>query len=243
MRAAAARSPSGAGVDDQPVETIVDGELAALVSDAPSVPVKASRRNLLAHSRVLREAAERSCILPMRFGVVMPDRATVREELLGPHATALAQQLEQLDGLAELDVRAMCAEDALLRAAVARHPQIKRMREALEGRPLEATYYERIQLGEHVAHAVAELRDAIAEQIVRELAPHAVAFEPGEPLHEHVLAQLAFLVERDRLDEFDAAVQRLGQELGSDVRLRYVGPLPPHSFVDLGAALEERAWA
>ena len=40
----------------------------------------------------------------------------------------------------------------------------------------------------------------------------------------------AFLVERERIDDFSRAVGELGRELEGRVRLRYVGPLPPYSF-------------
>jgi hypothetical protein len=43
---------------------------------------------------------------------------------------------------------------------------------------------------------------------------------------------LAFLVERERLDKFSAAVTELIAELGDDVSVRYVGPLAPYSFAD-----------
>src|SRR3954466_12164936 len=86
------RSP-GAGVDEQPVELVAHGELAAIVSDAPRVPVKANRRNLMAHSRVLQEVIELQAVLPMRFGVVMPARAAVEEELLVAGADWLTAQL------------------------------------------------------------------------------------------------------------------------------------------------------
>ena len=242
-RSAAAPPPSTTGVDGQTVEAVFENGLAAIVSDAPSVPVKASRRNLMAHSQVLQAVSDQRCVLPMRFGVVMPGRAAVREELLGLHAAALLAQLDELDGLVELDVRALSSEEGLLRAAVAGRSDITRLRAQLEGQPLEATYYERIRLGELVAQAVGDVREAIAARIAGELEPHAAVAQRDDPQHEHVLASLAFLVERERVKEFDAAVERLGAQLGSDIRLRYVGPLPPHSFVDLSAELEAEAWA
>src|SRR4051812_30854886 len=85
--------PSSEGVDGQGVELVERGKLAALVSNTPTVPVRANRRNLTAHSRVLQEAIAKRCVLPMRFGVVMPDRDAVREELLGLHAERLTEQL------------------------------------------------------------------------------------------------------------------------------------------------------
>src|SRR3954449_5120538 len=107
--------PSAEGVGDQPVELVERGELAALVSDAPRVPVKANRRNLMAHSRVLQSVIGERCVLPMRFGVVMPDRAAVEEELLAQNAEWLGAQLHVFETYVELDGRALCPEEELLR--------------------------------------------------------------------------------------------------------------------------------
>jgi hypothetical protein len=58
-----------------------------------------------------------------------------------------------------------------------------------------------------------------------------------------MLANVAFLVDRGRIAEFDAAVQTLDQQLHESIRLRYTGPLPPHNFVDVEAGTEAQAWA
>jgi plasmid stabilization system protein ParE len=240
LRASRVGAPAE-GVDGQKVSLVKHGAVAALVSDAPTVPVRATRRNLLAHSRVLQDVVQKRCILPMQFGVVMPGRDSVREELLEARAEELTAQLEAFDPYVELDVRALCPEETLLRAAVARTPKIEALRARLEGRPADATYYERIELGELVARAVSEQREAITQRIAATLEPLAAATEIGEPLHDDMVANTAFLVERARVSAFDEAVDQLGKELGEDIRMRYVGPLPPHNFVDL--ATEPAAWA
>ena len=236
------RSPRD-GVDEQPVELITRGELAALVSDAPRVPVKANRRNLMAHSRILQEVVEERCVLPMRFGVVMPDRAAVEEELLTQNRDWLAAQLRAFETYVELDVRALCPEEALLRTVVKERPQLAELRESLRGRPGPATYYERIRLGELVAGAVAEKREEVVGRVAGRLGRLAAAAKPGDPLHEHMLANVAFLVDRERIPEFDAAVNALELELEEGIQLRYIGPLPPHNFVDLETGTEAQAWA
>ena len=43
----------------------------------------------------------------------------------------------------------------------------------------------------------------------------------------------SFLVERTGLQGFDRAIDELGEEQAGRIRLRYTGPLPPHSFVEL----------
>jgi hypothetical protein len=243
IRAGATERSPGEGIDGQPVELIEKGKLAALVSDARKVPVKASRRNLMAHSRVLQATIAETCVLPMQFGVVMPGRAAVRQQLLEANRDRLGEHLSALDPYVELDVRALCPEHELLQTVVAERPDIAKLRACIEGRPVESSYHESIRLGELVAHAVDEKRDEMARRILARLEPLAAAAQPGDPLHEQMVATLAFLVERERVQEFDAAVDALGRELRDpEVRLRYLGPLPPHNFVDLATETEARAW-
>jgi gas vesicle protein GvpL/GvpF len=54
---------------------------------------------------------------------------------------------------------------------------------------------------------------------------------------------LAFLVDRERIDGFSSAVSQLGREYGDALKLRYVGPLPPYSFADIDLGAESAAWA
>jgi hypothetical protein len=126
---------------------------------------------------------------------------------------------------------------------VTERPQLAELRESLRGRPGPATYYDRIRLGELVASAVAEKREVLACRVASRLGALAAATENGEPLHEQMLANVAFLVDRARIGEFDAAVSALDLELDDEIRLRYNGPLAPHNFVDLEAGAEAEAWA
>jgi hypothetical protein len=242
--AAEARHPLGEGVDGQPVEAVARGNLTALVSDAPRVPVRANRRNLMAHSRVLQAVISNVCVLPMQFGLVMPDRSAVEEQLLGANRERLEEHLRVLGPYVELDVRALCPEHVLLQQVVDERPDIAHLRARIEGRPVESTYHESIRLGELVVGAVADKRAEMAGRILTRLEPLAAAARPADPQHEQMVASVAVLVERARVPELDAAVNALNEEIGNpDIRLRYVGPLPPHNFVDLAAEMEARAWA
>src|SRR2546423_1797444 len=177
-------SPSSEGVDGQPVELVERGGLAALTSDAPPVPVRANRRNPTPPSNVLPEAVAERWVLPMQFGVVLPDREAVRGELLGAHADRLAAQLDVFEPYVELGVRIVCPEDVLLRTVIAERAEIADLRADIEGRPPEATYYDRIRLGGLVPQAIADKRQAITEVMTAPLQPAAAADAPGVERHE-----------------------------------------------------------
>jgi hypothetical protein len=225
--------PAVAGIAGADLELVAADDLAALTSVAPDAYLEAGREELFTHSRVLEAALEKGTVLPMRFGVVLPDDDTLRERLLDRHHDELTAQLAEMDGKVEFAVKGLYDEAAVLREIVAGDREVAGLREAIAGKPEAATYYERIRLGELVAGAFAALAERDAAAIVEELRPHAVAVSVGEPLHERMAVNASFLVERKALDKFDAAVEAVGKREASRMRIRLTGPLPPHSFVEL----------
>src|SRR6476469_10337265 len=80
------------GVGGRAVALIEHDDLAALVSEDVDAPVRTSRRNMLAHSGVLQAVVAQVDVLPMRFGVVVPDAAAARDALLAAPAAPLAAE-------------------------------------------------------------------------------------------------------------------------------------------------------
>lgn len=229
---------SGVGGPDAAVRRVVHGDLAALVSDVEVAPLAAAR-DLRAHWRVLEAAASKATVLPVRFGTILKSEDAVVSELLAPRHDRLVAQLAGLSGKVQLSVKGLYDEEQLLRDVVRSSPSIARLNERVRGRPEAATYYERIQLGELVAGEIEQARARDAALVIGRLEPLAVAARSEAPSTGDGAVNVAFLVERDRVDEFSAAVAELTGEVEGRMRLRYIGPLPPYSF----AEEETAAWA
>ena len=75
------------------------------------------------------------------------------------------------------------------------------------------------------------------------LASYAEAARVNDPRTPNGAFDLAFLVARDKVEAFGVPVRKLAEALGDRVKLRYVGPLPPYSFVDEQGVSEVTAWA
>jgi hypothetical protein len=222
------------GINDAPVSVVASKGLGALTSDIPTDYLEAGREELLTHSRVLEKALKkRGVVLPMRFGVVMPDEKAVRDELLAAHRPELEAQLDEMDGKVEVNIKGIYEEEAILREVIAETPEVAELREDIRGKPEDATYYERIRLGELISEALSEKRAEDEREIVDRLLGYALQVDVGQPVHERMAVNASFLVERERLDEFDRAVDELGEKAAERIRLKYTGPLPPHSFVEL----------
>jgi hypothetical protein len=218
------------------VRLVEAGDLAALVSDSPE---EASRELVLAHSRVLAAAVQHSPVVPLRFGMVVTDEDAVREEILEGHHDELAQLLERFEGLVQMTLKVYYHEDAVVADILAADPAAARLREALQGQPEDATYKQRVALGERLNAAIEKRRVADGAEILEPLKPLAEAISLEPPEDEVMVGHVVFLLRQDRIPEFDAAVESLAQARVELMRFRLVGPMPAYNFIDF----QEPAWA
>jgi hypothetical protein len=242
LAAAEAQLATPTGVDGCPVRTVECEGLAALVSDLRGDTLSAARE-VRAHWRVLEEASAQATVLPVRFGSVMEGDGAVREQLLTPNSDRLGALLTELAGKVQLSVKGHYDEQALLRDVVARSPSIASLRERVRTKPDAAGYYDRITLGEMVAADIARRREDDTHAALGRLEAFAVGSRAEPPSGTSQAFDLAFLVARDRLEDFGRAVADLGEQLGDRIRLRFVGPLPPYSFAEAELSVGRAAWA
>jgi Gas vesicle synthesis protein GvpL/GvpF len=223
---------SGVGGRDK-VRILTYDDLAAVVSDAPQDDYDITRENLLAHQRVITQAMTRSDVLPVSFGMVADSDQQVQEQLLYGAADELHRSLAEVQGCIELELKVLWNEEQLYSEIVAEHDDIRSLRDSLAGQPPEATYYERIQLGELVAAAIQRKSDAEAASLLDALEPLAVETRVNDNLGDMMLLNVAFLVDKSQEQAFDAKVQALGEACAGRQIFQYVGPLPPYNFVDI----------
>jgi hypothetical protein len=231
-----------AGVAGAGVRIVEHDGLAAIVSDLDSGTLVAARE-VRAHWRVIEAAAAEATVLPVRFATVLAGDRAVVEQLLEPQADRLTELLRSLAGRVQLAVKGEYDEEALLREIVREAPAVKALRERVRTRPEAAAYYDRIRLGELVSGEIGRRRTRDQQMALAAFEGHAEASVANEPRSANGAFDLAFLVSRDKVDAFGAPVRALSETLGDRVRLRYVGPLPPYSFVDEQRAQGAPAWA
>ena len=234
MRAAdtpVAASEGGIGGADLGV-TVFD-DLAALTSPLKSARVRATRRDLMIHSEILEAALERGTVVPVQFGTVFQSADAVVSDFLEPRRKELEKLLDDLEGRVELSVKAFYVEQAILAEIVRENPRIARLREATRTVPEAATHGARLELGELVAAELQAraLRDR--ERILGTLRPLAVAVAVAGEHGEHDVLRASFLVERKGVGVFDRTMNDIAQREDGRIHFKYLGPLPPHSFVSL----------
>ncbi|MEU9881739.1 GvpL/GvpF family gas vesicle protein [Streptomyces phaeochromogenes] len=219
----------GVGEPARQVRIIKEGDLAAVVSDAPE-GLRPKRRDLLAHQNVLAETGAAAAVLPMRFGSVSPDDAAVAG-VLAERADHFKERLKALSGKVEYNVKATHDEEAVLHRVMSENPEVRALTEA-NRQAGGGSYDDKLRLGEVVVAAVQHREAEDAAELQSALEPVAAAVSVG-PESTGWLANLSFLVERASAEDFIAAVEevRKGQP---HLEVRLHGPLPPYSFVEPG---------
>ncbi|EMF53774.1 GvpL/GvpF family gas vesicle protein [Streptomyces bottropensis] len=217
----------GVGDPARPVRILREGELAAIVSEAPE-GLRPKRKDLLAHQNVLSEAGAGGSLLPMRFGSVAPDDASVTA-VLAERAKHYLERLGALDGKVEYNVKASHDEEAVLHRVMGENPELRAMTEA-NRQAGGGTYEDRLRLGEMVVAAVQAREAEDAAELRRTLEPAAEDVSAG-PDSTGWLANLSFLVDRESSAAFLDAVEEV-RKSHPHLEVRVNGPLPPYSFVE-----------
>jgi len=228
------------------IRTIEAGSCVAVVSDVPGEFVEATADDLQRHSDVLQELlGSAGALVPLRFGTVYPNDEAVRHDLLEGRRAELETLLQNVENRVEARLKAFYADEVVLGEIVAEQPQIAELRRRTQTLPPDATYYERIRLGELVASALSAKRQRDGVEILARLAPFAVDHIVEDEPHEWSLLTASFLLERAAIEEFHTAISAIADDAGKRLQLRCLAPLPPYSFVSVSLEpLEmEAAWA
>ena len=229
----------GIGERGDIVHTVHFEDLAAVVSDSPVAEYERNRRNMMAHTLVLEEVLQRWEMLPVRFGTVAPHAEAIQEKVLKRRFGEFHGLLQEMASRIELGLKAFWYEQTIFQEIVAENAGIRGLRDALAGRPPEASYYQRMQLGEMVEQAMWTKREQDAERILSALRPLAYRIRDGKVITDRMVLTVAFLVDRARQETFDDAVRKLDQEMGGRLTFRYVGPVPPYNFVSITVSWQD----
>jgi hypothetical protein len=221
------------GVGDPPgsVTVIREGDIAALVGPVSPRGKLGTPDDLKAYSELLDATAAEVPVLPIKFGAVLQDEASVRDELLAAHHDEFRAALDQLEGKAEYIIRGRYDEKAVLREVLDENEQAQQLRERIRGVPEDASRQDRMALGELIGNAIAAKRDEDTGKVVDALNEITDQLTVREPTHDNDAVHVACLAETGRQSDIEAAVSQLADEWQGRVELRLLGPLAAYDFV------------
>ena len=220
------------GVEGAPVQLVEAGELAAAVTLVAADRPPGRRADLLAYQSVLDALAEAGAVVPLRFGSVLPDADAVRGDLLAPDQERLGAILDRVGRCRQFNLRATHVEEAVLADLVTTDPEVRALRERTRDLPEEASYADRVRLGELVVQALEDRSAHDGVELLNAVVPLTVDHVVRTPPSASQVLDVALLVDPSRGRELVDRLEGLAEAVHERIRLRLVGPLAPYDFVE-----------
>lgn len=227
-------SHGATGVGGGPVHCLVEGDLAAAVSEVRAARVRPERRAVSAHHAVLERLMRDSTLLPAAFGLIAESEEAVRR-VLRDNAEALREQLAHVAGKVEMGVRVSWSAPDLFGYFVATHPELREERDRLRARG-GGSRDEKIAVGQLLASIVEEEREACAARVVEALEASGAEVKQNPPRDEREVMSLACLVAREERAAFERAVGEAAAGFDEHFRFTLTGPWAPYNFTSIKLA-------
>ena len=225
--------PIGIGEGNNDVYTICHGDVGAVISNSPIVQYPVSRANTMAHQKVMEIVMKDYPMLPVRFGTVAEGIELINVKLLKDRYDELKETLNFMRDKIELGLKVMWKDmTPVFQEITENNADITRFRDRLMKRK-GGIQRDQVRLGEMVKKALEARKIQEKESILDPLDGLWVERKLSEPFGDQMIANAAFLVERDKEAEFDLAVENMTASFDGNSVFKYVGPIPPCNFVEI----------
>ena len=244
--------PDLSGLEEAPLYQLFGQDLAGVVSAVTTTQVQAAETNLWQHEMIVEALMADRAVLPVRFGTVFANEAAVQAELLAHQADLLAS-LNRVRGRVELGLRILInpttgeglshpTKEGGLSHDEPTSPVAPLPKPATNDQPDNVALAQSAPVGRGRAYLMTRLAEEQRARAERQQAEAQVAKIHG-PLAQlavdsvqqvlvtpRLLLTAAYLVERDRVEDFRQAVAALS-DAHPALSLLCTGPWPPYNFI------------
>jgi len=226
------------GLAKAEVHSLVAAGLKAVYSEidlAGKNTVVGSRRNMIAHQRVVENIMVHTSVVPFSFGTVVETEQAL-QELIHLKADTFAEALQFVDGKIELGLKVFWNDmPQIYQEVTTENQKIARIKEQVAKGGNKAAL---IEVGKLVEESLAAKKSAEGAAILEQLIGAAIDYQVGKNINESMLLNASFFVEKSQEKAFDALVGQVADQIGERASFKYVGPLAPYSFLKLNLSLQ-----
>jgi len=197
--------------------TLVENGMTAIgygIEDVTCLHDKAALKQLNEHAQKINAAyfAEHT-IVPLTFGTLVNDENEVRQFLINARIQ-LKALMDKVRGKDEIIIQISFDVHKVL-------AEIAKKVDATDPLALGKAFFELSQ----------KYKKDIAERLQSTLSTYAADAVETPSATKTVILIMSYLVEKDKKEAFDAALDAVAEQCDDLVLFKYVGPLPPSSFV------------
>ena len=219
-------------------------DISAVVTDAPVVDYTAMPKDALAqllvrHQQVIEKVMAAHAIVPLRLGTCAESDEHVRRILASGHET-IKDALQKARDVVEIDVTACLADFGSFLRRISQLPQVVQLRQSFLHKPAGVTVEDQVKIGMIVKQHADKEKQRMSKEIGDTLALIAEDFRVHDLMDDKMVLNSAFLIRKDRQEDFYRQVEELNTQSANQLDFRCVGPLPPYSFYTLEIRVADR---
>ncbi|MFH1971443.1 MAG: GvpL/GvpF family gas vesicle protein [Patescibacteria group bacterium] len=233
------------GIDNQEVGFICVKDIAAVVSPSPIIDFdRLSEKELTGyvavHQKVNEEVMSAKSgeydIVPMAFGIIAPNNDEV-VRILEKAYFQFKTALRKIAGKVEFVVQVCWDQKKILEELMKKNSEIQQLKQKISTKTGILNIPTKLKLGKLIQQEAEAHKQAYLKDIQALLKNPAHDFTSNKLMRDEMIANFSFLIERTKELEFDQKMQELGDKYGNELSFKYVGPMPPYSFVNINLSL------
>ncbi len=238
------------GINNREVRVISYKDIAAVVSSTPIINFdrldkKELTRNVTVHQKVnevvmstYAEGHDGSYydVVPMAFGIIAPSVDEVLR-ILEKAYLQFKTALKNIAGKAEFTVQVWWDPKKLLGELINANPEIQKLKQEISLRGAILGMPMKLKLGKLIQKEAEIQREVFINDIHAFLRNLSLDSTSNKLIDDEMIANFSFLIEKAGESELDKKMQELGKKYEGKLRFKYIGPMPPYSFVNINLSL------
>jgi len=240
------------GINNREVSLVHYKDISAVVSNTPIIKFdrldkKELTRHVATHQKVNGEIMKDYDVVPMAFGIIAPSSDALLH-ILEKAYLQFKTALKNITGKTEFVVQVWWDQKKLLEELINTNQEIQTLKQEVSSRGGILGMPMKLKLGKLIHQGVEGQRQAFINDIQQTLdsisydsASNKLILSPyqnfGSGGEDEMIANFSFLIEKTKESELDKKMQELGKKYEGKLRFKYIGPMPPYSFVNVNLGL------
>jgi len=229
------------GINNRQVDLLHYKDIAAVTSPNPitnfnRLDKKELTQRASIHQQVNEKLMAEYDVVPMRFGIIAP-RAVEVISILEKAYLQFKTALDRIAGKAEFAVQVWWDQKNFLEELTKTNPEIQKLKQGISSKGSILGLPTRLRLGKLIDQEIKAHKDNYLNDIEALLKNSAYGAASNKLIEEEMIANFSFLIDRARESELDREMQELGKKYKGKLRFKYIGPMPPYSFVNINLSL------
>jgi len=226
-------------LENSEVYAISFQNISAIVSERESAHIdfldrESLGRLLVHHQKTIEEIMGKgfAMFIPMKLGTVFSSKKDAIKILENGH-DLIINTLKKIEYLTEIDLAVSWADFPATINDIAADPEIIAMKDDILIKTDTHLKIDQVKAGMLVQKKLIEKNKQIELNILDSLTAYSIDIKIHDVFNDQMITNSAFLINRDKKDKFEQAIDKLDEEFNSALNFKIVGPLPCYSFYTL----------